>query len=475
MKALYNLLWTCLMILGVSSCVSEFSDGGGEVPVVEAKGILHVPMTRGDNVQDSIIKSRMIVFKANGNFVLNTDQPKNPAPYTDPNHPTFVEIVPTGSLNVYLIANERSSWRLDTIKTEATLRNVRYEYYSQNATQLPEADATWPIPMFGIHRNVFVDESGNTSIDLTSPNPPADPYPVTVKRIFAKVTLYLICQFSDQNNGGTPLVLDTLKLRRIPSYSWLYATPYSGDSLWLPERFTGEFHDALAPFYPNISLVSGWPMSNYEKDAYKFQDTVSFFIPEYLPNDTSLYTYLSIRVNVENQPDVAKTYRLILGEGLKHGSKFMSGDSILPNGHRRDIYDLSIQRNTHYIITAMIKNFGLTGKEDLDVYLKVANWEEVGLGPEDIDNYTLNISQGEFHVTKGETAVVRIETNHREGWRATVSGDLELRDGTGYASSLQRQDSGPLEFRVKTTATSGSHYIDIIVGKITKRIKVTVS
>jgi hypothetical protein len=474
MKALYNLLWTGLMILGISSCASEFPNGGGgeELPAVEEKGILYVPMTRGDIVDESaIVKVRMIVFKANGVCVKNTTQPKTTTPVV------FIDSVPTGYLNVYLIANERTEWTttLDGITSEAQLKNIKYEYstYSNYATKLPEADqnplANRQVPMFGEKKNVYVSIKGE-------PNP----YEIAVKRIFAKVTLQLECMFADsvQHNGDVELALDTVRLWRIPPHSWLITERYTGSSFWF------NTHDPqFLPFRPDpVSPPVGWPvppMSSAYKEIpgspgypARFKDSICFYIPEYIPNDTSLYAHLSIKVGIKAQPHISKTYRLILGEGLIYGSKFMKGDSVV-NGHQRDVLDLSIQRNTHYEIKANIRNFGLTGNEDMDVYLKVEQWKDTPIDSIDVIDYTLNVSQSDFNIPVGHTAVVRIETNHPYGWSATIT-DINGTIITGLVlngslANLSGQESGPLNFKA---TVAGTYYINVTVGKITKRIKV---
>jgi hypothetical protein len=158
----------------------------------------------------------------------------------------------------------------------------------------------------------------------------------------------------------------------------------------------------------------------------------------------------------------------------------MRGDSVLPNGHQRDILDLSIQRNTHYILTATIKNFGLTGREDLDVYMKVENWNEIVTDPQDIRDYTLKISQSHFYHErlKEETSVVMIETDHPDGWSAySYAGEqflnyIYLNDGLW---EVKGQDSGPLKITTTDKASSARFIIDVIVGSITKPIVVEVS
>jgi hypothetical protein len=450
-----------MMILGISSCVAEFPAGNEEGEVSEAKGILHVPMTRGDDAtpeESDIATARMIVFKTNGDFVLNTNQPRNPASYLQP---TFLDTVPSGYLNVYLIANERAEWNLANITSEAQLKNVLYNYPSYYTTHLPEADGN--VPMFGEHRGLHILPSGGNE-DLTG-SVPTDPtsYPITIQRIFAKVTLIVNCQFSDQNNGNTALKLDSVQLWHIPAWSSLIA-----------ERFTGTFTDAIQPFHPNQVSPLGWPSSTYTADANSFRDSISFYLPEYMVNDTSLYSYLSLRVSIKEQSHIAKTYKLILGEGLIYNStKFMRGDSIITfdNGstHERDVLDLSIRRNTHYKITATIKNFSLTGNEDLAIYMKVEDWRGFEQNDEPVD-YTFNVSQSDFSIPVGHTGLVYIETNYREGWSASVEGSLVLNGGVSLP--ITGQDSGPLQFRA---TAAGTHYINIQVGKVTKRIRVIAS
>jgi hypothetical protein len=185
---------------------------------------------------------------------------------------------------------------------------------------------------------------------------------------------------------------------------------------------------------------------------------------------------------------------LILGEGLQfNSSKFMRGDSVIPpgvnakapNGHERGILDLSILRNRHYQITARIKNFGLTGDQDMDVYLNVVKWNPIVSDPGDVGDYTLNVSQSQFTIPKNHTAAVTVETDHPEGWNAyvaTTSSDSILlydryNSSKPWTDSLTRQEPGPsnpLKFKLGSSAVSGTaYYIDVNVDKIIKRIKVT--
>jgi hypothetical protein len=190
-------------------------------------------------------------------------------------------------------------------------------------------------------------------------------------------------------------------------------------------------------------------------------------------NDTSKYTYLTIKVKIKNQPAITKEYKLILGEGLQYNSsKFMKGEEsyTFPNGstHERDALDLSIRRNTHYVISASIQNFGLSGDQELTIRMKVEDWVFNEMEPPDIWDFTFNISQSYFKIPANHTGVVRIETDHQKGWEANVVGDLYLNDSPTI-KHLERQGSGPLKF---TATNSGTHYIDVTVGSVTKRIKV---
>jgi hypothetical protein len=408
----------------------------------------------------------MIVFRRNGEFVLNTDIPSNPLPYEEP---TFVETVPVGYLNVYLIANELPTWNLASVNTEAQLDTIIYNYYTYSGytTQLPEADGTHHVPMFGMHKGIYVSSSGNTDLTSPNPNPPTPaPYPITVERIFAKVTLKLNCVFADQTNGGSAVELKNITLKQVPKHSYLSAQRYFGS----------DFNDYPAfytnPALPPPTLPTNWPSSTYVETTTGFQDSLTFYLPEYLLSDTTKYTYLSIKVNVKGSLSLDKEYKIVLGEGLVHSNKYMLGDSIV-DGHRRDILDLSILRNTHYVIGGRITNLSLTGDQDLGVKLVVVDWDDTKvIDPWDIGDYSITISQSDFQVPTTSlpfTGVVTIETDYNRGWSASSSNPSMVTLNGSVTNQF-----GPLRFTVNNGAT-GTTYIDVTVGKITKRIRIVVS
>jgi hypothetical protein len=455
-RALSNLLWICLVIYCFfSSCAAESTaepERRGE-----EKGILHVPMTRGTYAEESDIQSaRMIVFRGNGDLVKNTNTPSDPMPYTPY---TFVDTVPVGYLNVYLIANEMAGWNLSAVTTEAQLMQKIYDYGAP--TQLPDADATHHVPMFGMYKGIYINALGNSTKDLTSPNPGVDPYPITVERIFSKVTLKLQCLFGEQANGGDPVELKSISLKRVPKESYL-----------VPKRFIGGISD-FNDYHTTSPYLA--PTSGYVENATGFQDSISFYIPEYMANDTSLYTYLSIKANVKGFSTIDREFKLVLGEGLTHGNKFMLGDSILPDGHQRNVGDVSVLRNTHYVIDARIVNFDKSGYMDIDLKLDVIAWDGTIADPDDVHDYALFVSQSEFHPTSSPyKGVVNIVTDYGKGWNASVE------SATGGATcTLQPlvtgQPSGALNFTY-TGGSPSSIKIKITTGpdnKITKYIMIS--
>ncbi|MDR1745956.1 MAG: hypothetical protein LBR49_01615 [Tannerella sp.] len=462
---IYHLIGICLLLAGAVSCVSEYDVTPKTEPESEEKVVIRLPFqTKGTYQEESdIFKARIIVFKADGTFVLTDTIPENPTGYVTP---TFVDTVPAGHLNIYLIANELPTWNLNTVTTEAQLKAVLYsEYYPSPGW--PEADATHHVPMFGEYKNVLVDAVGNETPILWRPGGDNS---ATVERIFAKVTFILTCQFSDQLNGGVPIELSDISFKRMPNYSSLVATRYTGS-------FPLGFH--------NKDAIGGKGISSaYSENATGFRDSVTFYVPEYLVNDTSLFSYISLTANVTGATALSKTYRVIMGEGWDkaigssayfltsaHQHKFMRGDTVDRYGNERTVLDLDIRRNTHYIFYATLKNFDLTGDEDVEIYLKVADWTEKPLSPWDVGEKSLTLSRSVFSgVGAGFEGVVYVDTDSPDGWTATVaSGSIVLIDNAGATTTYTNEPSGQLRFRA-----NGNGEINVVVGTVTKKIKITI-
>ncbi|MDR3267821.1 MAG: hypothetical protein LBT83_01970 [Tannerella sp.] len=473
-QTIYNMLCLCLTIWGVMSCAMEGTEPDRKSLAPEPTTVVRIPMTRGSDAEENDIRSsRMIVFRGNGTFVLNTVHPDNPPPY---HNPTFVDTVPVGSLHVYLIANELSTWNLGpegTVISEAQLTQLIYNYRTYPGVAgflaypalLPDVDADHPVPMFGIHKNIYIDSDGNITGDpLTSPNPGVAPYPFTVERIFSKVTLELRCLFSEQANGGDPLQLESIKLMHVPRESYL-----------IPKRYTDA---AFFDYFTTSPYLA--PTSTYVENNDGFRDSVAFYLPEYLANDTSLYTWFSIMVRVKSTPTVKKELKLVMGEGLIHGNKFMLGDSILPDGHVRNVSDLNIQRNTHYKIDARIMNFDQSGGSDITLNLVVEPWATAATDTTEIGEQMLYVSQNLFTVPTNTAyfGVVNVDTDYKGGWSATVTSTsgascLISSDGGGSytSSSYASISSGQLKFTYTGPAGSNA-IITVTAGNITRKIEI---
>jgi hypothetical protein len=464
-------LWICV------SCATEYV-GPKNPSQQEDKGILRLPMTRGSVQEESdIVRARMIVFKTNGAFVVNDSIPEyvgNPGePYLAP---TFVDTIPAGYVNVYLIANELPQWNLSGVTSEAQLRQIIYNYYTNPAyaTQLPEADGTHHVPMFGMHMGLYVGVMDND--ELAVPNPPVGPYDATVERIFAKVTLMLQCDFALQPSGAaTPIELKSITLMQVPKESYLISRPY----LWTNPA--SDFVSYTSPaFYPAPATPpTGWPVNTLTPVGVSpqtgFRDSLTFYVPEHLPSDTSMYTYLSIRLNVAGMPALEQEYRLALGEGLQvnppWGNKFLLGDTIFAAGPERNTAHLTIQRNTHYVINAWITKFSLTGDKDMQVQLNVENWNEKNIHWVDFGSYELKVSQSYFNVgSLPFRAAVWVDADDPDGWSAVVKTGTVTLFGTGVGGIYEYEPSGRLEFEAYTY---GEIEVSVGNGKLKKIIYIS--
>jgi hypothetical protein len=407
----------------------------------ETTTILRVdPMTRGpeqeENYETKIQTARIIVTRLNGNVVANRLFPLIGDTVR----------VPGGYLNVYLIANERSDWNLNsyttTPLTQLTAADLKQKVYPFSD---PVVKADSIIPMFGKFENVLVDQYGNMSQNGT-PISMID----TVERIFSKVTLDLSCLYSDLANGGAPIEVKSISVQHAPTKSYLDAKRYTESA----------FFNCVTAF--SAGNYTPMPVAN----PTGFRDTSVFYIPEYLVNDTSLYCYLSIKVNLVSDPASEREYKIILGEGQKtHGNAFMNRSDTT-----RNVTDLSIFRNTHFRIAAKIKSFDITGEEDIDVKLKVIDWGDGDADDWEDGEYYFTVSQNAFNVSSipyPYYGVIEIATDHPGGWSASrISGtNIDPINLTG-------QPSGKLNFTVTGTGTA---VIAITVGSITKQVKITAS
>ena len=424
----YIIFCFCLLSACCMSCSFEEPAGGGEKGEEQDMASLVVPITKAGETEDEerIANARLMVFNSTGNILVNTFQSGNDII-------PFSELVPVGKLNVILIANELTEWNLNDVKYLKELNEKMLSF-----TDHPEVSAAKPIPMMGDYQNVWIDEdshvtdySGNTvTISL-------------VERLYAKVTLNLSCVFAIMDGSHDPIKVGSVSMRCMPKSSRLMPTKYWG-----------------ADFFNGTTA----PMNNYTSDDKGFSGVWEFYIPEYLINDTSKYTYINITTALVNEPKVERTYRLVIGDGIdKRDINYML------HSDQRTPEDLTVTRNTHYMLDAKILSFFADESITLTAYVKT--WKEININSNYTD-YLFTILQNEFSISDAELPYagwIYVKTDDPAGWSAVISNASGNISFTDYTAGEQVKDSGMLKFQVTGTLT-GDETIDVTSGNVTKKI-----
>jgi hypothetical protein len=424
--------WLCGFVLSVS-CLQEEEYAGKSNRPGELVNV-QIPFTRGSQAEeDQIAEARLIACYANGGQQVWVNKLQS-APNT-----TFKLSLPVGTLNLYLIANEQKSWKLDQLTTATQLKEKMLNYAAY-----PEVDASHPAPMFGKFEQLYIHSDGTTTAtqggSLGGEN---------VQRIFSKVSLKLSCRFKDLANGGIPIEVKSVSVKRMPKASYLEQA-----------RYTGAYP---AGFFDGVQAPATDYAPTYEQQQIAgFSGTSTFYVPEYLVNDTALYTYLSIVLNVKGSAHVEKEYRLVIGDGLKNKQH----DNAYMLGKNKTVNDLNITRNTHYVFEAKILGFDLTGNKDIALRTEVLTWEAQSSAPEIAPPYNLTISQSEFAIPADAIpyeGATTIETDHPEGWSAVSSQAHIVLEG----APIRQRPSGQLKFKVSRKSEG---LIEVKSGPISKRI-----
>ena len=433
---LYNLLGLLLLIISIVSCTSE----EGVIPDNKEIISLEVPLTRSNEEnEDRIQNARIIVCHNTGTkgVIVNEDTPIQSIPNI-----LFQVQVPVGYLNIYLIANEEASWNLGSITTANDLKNKIKDYNNV----YPTVDPSSPIPMFGQYENVYVTKDGavtkdGTVVDLNSSLG-------TVERIFSKVTLNLSCVYSQLQNGGSPIELKNVSVKRMPKYSYL--VPYKN----YPGTQTTDFFDGTS-----ANIVTDFPFTGPVAQPTGFAGSTYFYIPEYKLVDTTYYTYISMVVNlVGGGAETEKEYKIVIGNGIG-----VDKNSYLL-GPDKTVSDLVITRNTHYKFNIVIKNFDQTGDADVDIIAEIIPWNEgENIDPGIPKEYYLTILPASYFEINSSSSIIQVtvDTNY-PGWSIDTS--------QCHLDMTVIQATDKLTITIPSTVAPGLYKIDILAGPVTKQI-----
>jgi hypothetical protein len=459
-KELMYILLSGVWLLGIFACsTSELRNGpeDDEDPFKDGQVPVEIPIiTKAVNDGDPeniITDARLIVIK-NSKITNNTPFTLSTVVYTD-DEVHVSDFIPVGNIELFLIVNEIPGWGLASLTVGQTYFPDDLEHKILSFTSLPVVDPTHPIPMYRQYRNLHVTLDGELSVNGATVTDLGE-----VDRLYAKVTLVIGSVFATLDNGGDPIQLDSISIKSIPKYSYL------GPSWWYQESTDQDYFDG-----PRTHRTT-----DYVADNNHFLDSIIYYVPEHRVFYPQFLTYLSVKASLYGNTDVDEQveFKIAVGDGLTATNNDLMLSGLLP------LNNLFVTRNTHYHIEANIKSFDLSAGQTITIKPTVVGWENVSLTGPSFNEYTLQVSQDLFTFPSSTTIgqyVVRVETDHPDGWSATVA------KASGYAgnhtaligSYTAVSASGDLKFDayglVSSDGTAPSaDTIKVTAGKITKHI-----
>ena len=342
---LKSLLLTLAVLTGMSSCTKEsyFDEGVTDEQqtstlTINTRGI--GDKENGTAEENAIGSLRAIIYKVNesNGIVIYAEQLANEYYTTNPGT-IKIKITKQDQVRVFLIANERSEWGLNSFKSAETIKKQSIEYGDPKKY----TTITTPIIMFGESTTISAKADNSTTVSL--------------ERNIARVDFYLRAKFSEVTglSDGT-ITLKGISIQRMAHTSGL-GTPQKGLDLG-NDFLTGT----------ELILKEG---VNYTTTADGFslgangQDYVSFYIPECYITDTKLYTYLYVTGEYKKGNLTTKVaYNVPIGEGIT-SEKLTNPDKFKPE-------DLHILRNSIYEMKGVIKSI----QQINEVYVDVKAWKE---------------------------------------------------------------------------------------------------
>lgn len=436
-----HIISVCLAAIFAFSCSSEnIDEGEGKYP--DGLTTLTIPLTRGSAAEENnITKARVIIFTVKGGEATFYSNEVLSAPAG-----VYTKLVPVGELNVYLIANELSSWNLSAIGTSSSPATLKSKIMTFAA--YPVINWTNPAPMYGEYEGVRIAQDGSTTlngyaIDLKDTEG-------TVHRLYSKVSLSINCLFSDLPSSS-PITLESVSIKQMPKKSYLSSARYT-------ESGTSAFFDGAA-----VAAVSG---TNYFPTGTGFTGDFEFYIPEYVVSDATKGTYISVVAHLSSRPSTKLKYNIMLGDSMDKGIAYMTRTGVTRE-------DLTISRNTHYkVAISRIKGFGEV--DGMDIYAKAEPWEVI-----EVDNSVkgrqLNVSHvvieaselgkrklhfwsNQQNVTLEPTAELKVTTYTTMGGPTSVQnkGTVNIED---YFYKIAGSDKSNIHFTWNSSAKTGAGYI----------------
>ncbi|MEG2366096.1 MAG: hypothetical protein RSB29_04995 [Alistipes sp.] len=292
--------WTnkCLLVLCVcvgllaGSCARDEQEPH-PTPEVEmtVRGVASA-MAQSSAIDNQIATLRLIIFDDEGALIYNKKQ-ANANPFT--------LRIEGGSMRVIMVANEVVDWQLDKIISSEELK-LKSTYVERPTTLPMYADQTCIV------------------------TPTTRTFTIPLKRIFAKVTVNMSCDFATYK---TTFDLWAISIKMVAPKAYM-----------IPRIYVNE---GISSTYGNFLAgdIITTPTSVRTKEG-----GLDFYIAEKWVNTTAEYAYVQIAGYAGTDPKKLLLYDVVVGDGAAK----MYGANPVPLSSL-SAADLSLMRNTHITLT----------------------------------------------------------------------------------------------------------------------------
>lgn len=377
-----------LLFISMNGCTAVELDNKQENDPQEVSLVLTpqsgASSTRSEVSDDYVGTLRVIVFEVTGNDnnLTYVRQIQNEI-HTGASSQVKVGFKKCDKVRVFLIANERSEWKLDdSSKSAQDLKDFTVSY---GALDNQNIDIAAPLSMFGESQTMSGQVDGNTSIELV--------------RNVARIDLTLTCKASEIASAVTGFKLgDELKINTV--------------------RIAGMAPDAgLVNAKKNPGFAPDSYLTSVKKDVTGYKITydgsqnfsgftiegVNFYVPEHYVTNPNYHTYIIISGEYvpKGSPNrIPVEYTLPVGRLITQNK--VDSNTLTAS-------DLTLERNWAYEMNASFKSL----QQINVVYAKVKEWEEKPVdGSINDGQFYLNISDLSPNVNlNGTSTLVQFWSN----------------------------------------------------------------
>lgn len=334
------------------SSTKEIDEVGSEQQNVQLLIAVHPDAS---DPETAITSLRMLVFNAGDNsLVLNASfNPDEVYHSAQDSYLLSGQIKNTNAVRIFIIANERPAWQLESGVSYASIATLTADYYDP-AQQL--SNVTAPFLMLGFNGE-----------EIQTPPDSKIERNLSLVRNVVKVTLKLRQKLVVTNGVAQALLtFKTAAIDRVPKHGFL---------------LTDSTYETAAGYTKSSERDLAAIGSELSNDYSTLKESVEFYIPEHLLTDKTKYTRLLITATDNSGSRQEVTYEIPLGNGVQ---KYYNPTAPIAFDDLTTT-DLSARRNTHFVIDAIVS------LSDINASFKVKEWVEKEI-PGDITYPYLNIS-----------------------------------------------------------------------------------